>query len=904
MRQPPVRTLCVAALAATVLVPSFISRIVAPANYGAHGLTTGFGRGRLDLPGIVSEGSGSTIDLPPEPAVLTLRLRCADEVHVAAAGVTKTRAGSDTPGRIRLELPAGGPVHIESASRIRLLDLVIERVAAPWIEIMLIAIAGVIAIAGSWSGVRQAVTAAVGLLIAFASITHGRLTSAMTHAAMAQLVPGLTLLILLWPLMLALRIARAPSPLKTSVLTRLAFVLSLALVASEMFLFDPPRVLGDPRAYFEMGGRFANALAQLGSPLALGPILSDVRTYLALPATGMLYGILRFLSEGTTLIYTVQALAMAGAVAAMVAICEKEFGARVAKVALVLACLHPTFWALPAIVQPEPFILLAWTTAAALALSGMRENKAPGTFVAVGLLFGGGLALHPQGLSFLLVAFALCLALWAGDLARHPARVAGVVLGMASVLMPVAAAARFSRPLAYVLDKQYGFFAYTSPHPLGFWLYVDSDGWQGPLRIEDTTYQKELIAERGESAVSSSFADVARFVATHAGVSTRTLLTNLHRLWHQPDNPFAIPFPLPFPLQPPLQRSLVVLFVLSLGSLLGTRRAILALPFVMLSMTYPAYHVFNKYATPALPFSIIGSAFMIDRLWRRGTARRGVIAGLMFAAFAVLIPTGWAARLQVRGDLFLISVWGLLWLGLVVALVGAVRVSEANLRAKILASAVGVFVLLLSSFAAARSDTNRGAWSSSLREPFEATCRVPLEARPGGDAVPPGDPVEAVPPAWLMVDVESKSGEAPQIEVDGRPLAPATPTMPAFGLATLRGHRRPEEFRQMWRAPLDEETLGRGHLTVRVKGDAFMRLFGDIRGGSEGPRLGVGAWPYLSVYRLMHEGQYRLPAADAPPQACDAAELSGRPGIAMVRIRPGEEAKIAQKMMPPPRWVF
>ena len=155
-----------------------------------------------------------------------------------------------------------------------------------------------------------------------------------------------------------------------------------------------------------------------------------------------------------------------------------------------------------------------------------------------------------------------------------------------------------------------------------------------------------------------------------------------------------------------------------------------------------------------------------------------------------------------------------------------------------------------------------------------------------------------------MVDVESKGGEAPQIEVNGRLLAAAIPAMPRFGLATLRGHRRPEEFRQMWRAPLDEATLSQGLLAIKVLGDGGMRLFGDIRAGSDGPRLSVGQWPHVSVYRLMHEGQYRLPEFDAPPQACAATAFGGRPGIALMRIPAGEEMNLSMKMAPPPLWIF
>ena len=83
-----------------------------------------------------------------------------------------------------------------------------------------------------------------------------------------------------------------------------------------------------------------------------------------------------------------------------------------------------------------------------------------------------------------------------------------------------------------------------------------------------------------------------------------------------------------------------------------------------------------------------------------------------------------------------------------------------------------------------------------------------------------------------------------------------------------------------------------------------MRLFGDIRAGSGGPRLSVGQWPHVSVDRLMHEGQYRLPEFDAPPQACTGAAFGGRLGIALVRIPAGEETKLSMKTAPPPIWIF
>ena len=136
-------------------------------------------------------------------------------------------------------------------------------------------------------------------------------------------------------------------------------------------------------------------------------------------------------------------------------------------------------------------------------------------------------------------------------------------------------------------------------------------------------------------------------------------------------------------------------------------------------------------------------------------------------------------------------------------------------------------------------------------------------------------------------------------------LAAVEPTMPIFGLATTRGHRDPVAFRQLWRARIGEDLLAAGDLKIRVSGGAQSRIFGDIRSGNEGPRLSLGQWPYLSVYRLMHEGQYRLPTKNvAPPQACAAFGFAGRPGISLVRILPGDESRIGLASTKPPAWVF
>ena len=887
-----------AALAGLILLPALVSRVAAPANEGGHGLTTGFGRGRLDLAGIVSEAPGGSIDLPAEPLLLTVRLTGDGPVHLRGEGLDKTVLAAETPLSVTLDLARGGRVFVESASRIRLLHLSIERRSPPQGLLAALLLLGLGAVLLARLGTRQAAAAAILLPILVWGVSRGTLGETFTRIALVRLGPLAFISLVFIPLALSISAARFGPRRGPSRLTAGAFLGSLAVTGVQLAWFEQPIPIGDPSAYLEMGGKFADAMARVTFPFGLGSMLAELQPYLALPGTGLLYGLLQLSGRGLIAIYAAQAIAMASAAAALVQICEIRMNRRAAKMALALTLAHPSFSILPGIVQPEPFILAAWTAAALMILRTAPDHPtAPRHYLGAGVLVGLGLSLHPQGLSFLLVALGLSLVPWAASLAGRPLPMMGLALGVSSVLLPVSAAEHFSKPLAHVLDRQYGFFAYTSPHPLGFWLFVDSDGWQGPLRIEDTTYQKELIARKGETAVSSTFVDVAQFVLRHPKPSAERVLTNLHRLWHQPDNPFALPFVLPYPVQVALHRSLIVLFVMSLPALLSTRLAILALPFVMLSMTYPAYHVFNKYATPALPFVIAGASFTLDALVRERKRLSALWAGLFCGGTSALLPTSLLATLGDDGDWFLFAVRGLSWLGFIVALGAAIRAFAAGRRAKWLSAIIGFAVLVFSAGAAARTDTTRGAWSVSLANPIEVSCRWSESPARGEDRTP-------LDPAWLFLDAQVDDSSSLRVEANGRQLLPLTPTMPNYGLATFRGHRDPVRFRQMWKMAIPEEFLISGELTLRVTGGPHSRLFGDIRTGALGPRLSLGNWPYLSVYRLMHEGQYRLPTMNAPPQACDLPSVSGRPGVNLVRIPAGEESKIALKAAKPLRWIF
>ncbi|HQZ18781.1 MAG TPA: hypothetical protein PLD86_18050, partial [Vicinamibacteria bacterium] len=250
---PRTRALGVAVLAGLSLLPALATRMAAPANHGAHGLTTGFGRGRLDLQGIVSEGEGS-IDLPGERLTLTVRLSGSGIVRLRAPGVERTLAASDQPAEVRLDLPEGGPVVVESASRIRLHEIVVERAHRPAGALALLAIAGVLAVAAASRGAKPALAASVVLLAASFAVSRGTLSGTFAAIALAQLMPALAVVIVFTPLALALRLARLPGPARVSPLTALAFASSLVVTGVQFALFEQPLPMGDPAAYFEMGG--------------------------------------------------------------------------------------------------------------------------------------------------------------------------------------------------------------------------------------------------------------------------------------------------------------------------------------------------------------------------------------------------------------------------------------------------------------------------------------------------------------------------------------------------------------------------------------------------------------------------------------------------------------------------
>ena len=73
-----------------------------------------------------------------------------------------------------------------------------------------------------------------------------------------------------------------------------------------------------------------------------------------------------------------------------------------------------------------------------------------------------------------------------------------------------------------------------------------------------------------------------------------------------------------------------------------------------------------------------------------------------------------------------------------------------------------------------------------------------------------------------------------------------------------------------------------GHVSLQVRGPGAVRLFGGLVTGDDGSeRQGpsFGEWPHASVYRLMHDGEYRLAARHALSSVSRDSFVRGCPTV-------------------------
>jgi hypothetical protein len=821
-----------------------------------------FRHGRRDARHLVARRP-ARVCVPVAPMRLTLDLSGPAQAVIRVAGIDHRMNLDATPLAFPLVVNESECIDIEADRAVRLHHMRLERLFSPSryrLIAVLIALAGACLASFRLQGFRAwisslAVSAAALVMLAsgWSGIVLSSWLSRLTPAAAILVLAAAFLVVFRFPPRRTIPPATTRPPSRIE--TRLAMLfggLMLASCLAQVLLLDQPLIESDPWAYWDIGGRFRAALAGVHGPDSLADALMTIRPLLVMPLTGLLYAAMRAISDHPTTVYSLHAVAMATAIGLLVRAAGRIGGSRLAALVGSLALLYPTFPVICGIVQPEPLILLCWTyTLDRLLFARQHEDRR--ALALAGMAFGAGLALHPQGLWVLLAASIVALAPFSRQLLSARSRVAlgAFALGVLPPVLATAAGEAYAHPTTQILAKRYGFWAYEAPCPLGFWLFIDNDGWQGSVRLVETRYARGLT----DTGVAAQWIYTVRFVVENAASSLRTVLRNHHRLFHRPDNPFNRTWGLPYSWQVHWHRMLVVLFLLAVPAFFAFRVKPVLLPFAALSMTYPFYHVFNKYAVPATPFMLLGAGLAILRLAReRSLPLIGCLVAAMIGAF--LSP----ADLALRGMPPDPSRWLLAllhWAGLAgafwIVFHGWARDSPARV-----ATAIAAAALLIPSFAAAWGDPS---WRS-----FE----VPLD-RPAEHEVVIGEEgqrrLSTAREAFLVLDLRLPSGdpEALRIEFESGLViggSDLSPTMPTFPLASIRGHRDPRAFRQWWRTSWRPLMAVDGRVSLRVTGSVEALLGGDLATPDANAvyhGLSLGEWPNLSVYRLMHDGEYRLP---------------------------------------------
>jgi hypothetical protein len=196
-------------------------------------------------------------------------------------------------------------------------------------------------------------------------------------------------------------------------------------------------------------------------------------------------------------------------------------------------------------------------------------------------------------------------------------------------------------------------------------------------------------------------------------------------------------------------------------------------------------------------------------------------------------------------------------LGLAGAFIIVARLWTRDTLARIVTLGAGVALL---------AATVAASWESPGWRAFS----VPLDSRPRHviDLDPGGvERLNAAREAYLVLDLELPGGDPSPLELafDSGLVVPGAslePCMPTYGLATLRERRDPRQFRQWWRVTWSPSMVRSGQVGLSVRGPHEALLFGSLASSAEpaGQHHGLsfGEWPYASVYKLMHSGEYRL----------------------------------------------
>lgn len=522
---------------------------------------------------------------------------------------------------------------------------------------------------------------------------------------------------------------------------------------------------------------------------------------------------------------------------------------------------------------PEPLVVLCFLLSLLAFTLGERTGRRA-LYAVSGFLFLYSVIVRVQVMPFFLLVSGLLLAA-AARWALAPSQRGRTIAFLAGALPVIAVWAL----LRIEVDdparlESFSFHAFQRVYPHGFWLYLDTDGWMGPYSLRQYPFYLALVeAARGEPALLTSSARqwgfAGLYVLRHLDESARTVLINLYRFFVRPTNDYKWDFPYPYGLQVAVQ---VFVSVVGLAGLLRARRGGVPWPLlvtyaVSFTLLYAISHVEPRYHLPVMAVLLMTAGLWLDeaRAWMaRPSPGRGVLVALALALGSAL---AWWVAVRMTGP----RPASILHAAAVVGAASSLFVffrgtGQGQARApRVAATATAV---LAAACVLAVGFTDVGWHGRRAALPPGAAFRQRIVLDDGGLRA-----LRGADEAFAVFDLARVDGDQRCLRVDvngkghgGEELVAA---MPRFPLATTAGHRDPAWFPQWWALPLgaaERQGLGTSvEITLAVSPacrNAAMTLGLENflrEGGRDYEGLSFGDWRKVSVYRLLYDGEHRLP---------------------------------------------
>jgi hypothetical protein len=423
--------------------------------------------------------------------------------------------------------------------------------------------------------------------------------------------------------------------------------------------------------------------------------------------------------------------------------------------------------------------------------------------------------------------------------------------------------------------ESFSFHAFQRVYPHGFWLYLDADGWMGPYNLRQYPFYLALLeAARGEPALLTSSARqwlfAGSYVLQHLDESVRTVLINLYRFFAKPTNDYKWDFPLPYAFQVAVQ---CLVSVIGLAGLLRARRpgvpwALLVSYASTLTLLYAVSHIETRYHLPVMAALLIGAGLGCwdARQWlaRPSPPPRAFLIALAAAAASALL--WWLAGLTTRPRPALVLHHAAVLGGAGALFLFLSAMAKGNGRGARVAAAGLATLAAACVLAVGFTDVGWHGGSIALAPGSAFRQRIVL----GEEGL---RTLQGADEAFVVFDLARVGRDQRCLSVDvngtrhgGDELFPA---MPRFPLATTAGHRDPVWFPQWWALALSAAERERLPTAVdiglavspacptAVMTLGLERFLRDEGRDYEGTSF--GNWRKVSVYRLLYDGEYRLP---------------------------------------------